>query len=147
MSGSFSAIYTCYFFVTLFDHYDILETPVITALVAAGIWSLFTCMTISIFLPLYVQSRIYCRFIRVLVTPTLLNRVRNEHESSDAKPEIPDKLPNHKGDRNCVVCQSRNSVPASIYSCGHHFACRLCFHLFMAKGYAKCPRCNADRVY
>lgn len=147
MAGSFSAIYIIYCCVTLFGNYDFLEMPMAAASVAIWLWILFSCLSLVGFFPLYAQSRTYCYFLRALVTPTLLNRNRNEREASATKPKIPDKLPNHKGDRNCVVCQARNSVPASIYSCGHYFACRSCFPHYMAENYVTCQRCKAGRVY
>jgi hypothetical protein len=56
-------------------------------------------------------------------------------------------VPEHRGDKTCVVCYASTSVNASIYECGHNMTCRKCLPGFIAHGWERCPRCKARRCY
>lgn len=116
------------------------EPFVITAIVAGGF-----LLWVYVFSSLYYSITQNGDRFEPLIEGYTRALLRFRHETS-ARP-IAFSLPDHKGDRTCVMCLDCEATPASIFKCGHDFACRGCFIGFMAHGHAKCPRCNAERAY
>lgn len=131
-----------------------ISTMILLTFVSLNEYAPFTIMAISaggfllwayVFSPLYYAITQNSDRFEPLIERYTRALLPFRHETS-ARP-VAFSLPDHKGDRTCVMCLDCEAAPVSIFQCGHDFACRGCFTGFMAHGHAKCPRCNAGRAY